>query len=306
VAEKILTANEKSLDELKSQKRALDSRVTKLQNMKKVQQQILQKVLATPPASTIVAASTTAPTTSKTANVSNIQKSKSDTAQNLPVNPPPPPPPDLLQPPLPPSPPPQPPPPPPEPKSPEKTQIQPSTSSTREESISPEMNDKPISSNLIKRNTLAEEMNLTILNSKKSATVTNSVTASPTSTQKLASTRPNLLVSKQTDQKLEEIAKQGNQQTVEKNASLVINAKVVNVVKSVKNNAVLKSPTKQIKNTQPTTSTDSSQNLKVETKKPDEGDKSSKADLFNRQKLTQYLKNVTVSIFNSSFFLTRV
>ena len=45
-AEKILNANEQSLDELKSHKRALDSRMTKLQNMKRVQQQLLQKILA--------------------------------------------------------------------------------------------------------------------------------------------------------------------------------------------------------------------------------------------------------------------
>ena len=48
-AEKILHANEQSMDELKSQKRALDSRITKLQNMKKVQQQILQKILVIQP-----------------------------------------------------------------------------------------------------------------------------------------------------------------------------------------------------------------------------------------------------------------
>jgi hypothetical protein len=313
VAEKILTANEQSLDELKSQKRALDSRVIKLQNMKKVQQQLLQKVLATPSASTIAATSTSTATsntfsiTKNNTRVTTPQNSKDEVSKSVTAsNPNPPPPlPNDLQPPLPPSrslqpPPPPLPPTPPTPKTPEKKAQDLTISSSRtEQTVYVEATSyESTSSSIVKRSTLVEEMNLTMSNLKKS-TNSAAVSSSPTTSQKQASTRPNLLVSKQTDQKLEEIAKQSNQQATEKNDSLIVNAKVVNVVKTAKSG--FKSPNKLASKSQTAIhsgveSKHAKENLNKETGQVSESDKSTKSDLINRQKLNQYLKNVTVNL----------
>ena len=47
-AEKILNVNEKSLDIVKTHEKNIDTKLTKLQNMKKVQQELLQKILSSP------------------------------------------------------------------------------------------------------------------------------------------------------------------------------------------------------------------------------------------------------------------
>lgn len=244
VAEKILAVNEQSLDELKSQKRALDSRITKLQNMKKVQQQHLQDILN--PSKTIESKNPV----SVTQPSPPLQRTMSPATPSVPKLPLPslPPVPQLSL--------------------PFSTQSSASTESNRQ-SAETVADWKPINM------TLGEEMASTLKNQPK--------TPAPV----LSTTRPNLYVSKQTDEKLEKIATmQENERATNsvssvQHESIVVDAKVVNVSKGKKA-------------------------TKSQQKKNDPGvfdnqlaisKEKSKKELLNRQKLNLILENLTVRYY---------
>jgi hypothetical protein len=233
-AETILNANEQSLDELKSHKRALDSRITKLQNMKKVQQQLLQKILLTPNL-------LTKPNPLTSTSLNNIS-SKPQQPLLPSANPP-------LPPTLPPAP---------------RTSLPQSSSLTAVAQAMPK-----------KITTLGEEIAATasLDPSFKSKIKANS------SSSALSSLRPNLNVSKSTDMKLEELAKNpflnNFSENSSNNKSLIVNAKVVNVSKN---------PTKTHRSPRKLDKTAENKDVS----------EANKAELAKMKKLNSFLEGITV------------
>ena len=207
-AEKVFHSNQESLSQIDNQKRLIDLKLVKLQNIKKTQQQLLQKILSSPSIS-----STSNP------NINNKLTEPKQVVSFQPPLPKEPPPP------LPPHPPsnPQPSPPP-----------LPQLNQDDEKSVSPPTSKSHIVSNL----TLGSEVAATVSLSNKPSTTSDLNTAN-----NQVISRPNLYTSESTNLELEKLAKQeylNNNENTSNNNSIVIDAKVVKIAPKTKSNPKLK------------------------------------------------------------------
>ena len=307
-AEKILGVNEEKLNTLKVHERNNDLRLVKLHNMKKVQQQLLQKILASPSfSSNSFNANNELPSIKSTSQLSNDSDLKKQSSTSLSpaeyysledkspphvvepaiieettnkTSPQP-----LAQPPLPKNSPPPlpktpfPPPPPSEPPKQTETKLDPALKQTK-----PQPNEAPSMTSI----KLPSQMTL---GGMVAATAAKSSSANVLSKDKSASTsassitRPNLYTSEQTNTKLEEMAKHSlnmnpnNSELTELkklNENVVINAKVVNMSK----------PT----NSSNSKTNDQASNVKKVNNQPEQEAK--KVDLKSRQDLNECLDDI--------------
>lgn len=235
-AEKVLVVNEEACLKFLLQNKFIDAKLVKLQNLKKTQQQLLQKILSSGPAPPANANNHGSLLNSVSKNQS-IEAKPNTSITNTPFQPPLP---TSSPPPLPSGPsnqqlPPQPPPPPPLPSSaslpPVETSSQPVTadSSLKQSEV--------IHSKLASQMTLGSVVAATA--SKNSFKLNNSsVNMTNESFQSIS--RPNLFTSESTILKLEKLAKETSQQVSinsgdhEMNESMVIDAKVVNITSNKK------------------------------------------------------------------------
>ena len=99
-------------------------------------------------------------------------------------------------------------------------------------------------------------------------------------TQKVSSTRPNLNISKQTDLKLEEIARYSSSHPANSDKTdqeLIVTTKVVNITNQSKSGF------------------NKQQNRKLDNNQTKNYENSNKTNLMNREKLNKYLLNITVT-----------